>query len=89
MASARYLIEEAGVNVNTKVVVHGFLGSVLVESAYEGDLEMAKLLVEAGADLKRPGFGNIMKSLLYIAAACNHDTVVQYLTERGVCFPPV
>ncbi|KAJ5249560.1 ankyrin [Penicillium chrysogenum] len=89
LASARYLIEEAGVNVNTKVIVHGFLDSVLAESAYEGDLEMAKLLVEAGADLKRPEFDNIMKSPLYIAAARNHDTVVQYLVEKGMCFPPV
>ncbi|KAJ6126137.1 ankyrin [Penicillium samsonianum] len=89
LASARYLIEEAGVNVNTKVIVHGFFDSVLAESAYQGDLEMAKLLVEAGADLKRPEFDNIMKSPLYIAAARNHDTVVQYLTEKGMCFSPV
>ncbi|CAG7940231.1 unnamed protein product [Penicillium salamii] len=89
LPSARYLIEEAGVSVNTDVIVHGFFDSVLAESAYQGDLEMAKLLVEAGADLKRPQFDNIMKSPLYIAAARNHDTVVQYLTEKGMCFSPV
>lgn len=76
-------------NLNTRVIVRGFFDSVLTESAYQGDLEMAKLLVEAGADLKRSEFDNTMKFPLYIAAARNHDTLVQYLTEKGMCFSPM
>ena len=88
-ASATYLIEEAGVDVNKTVTGPGLFDSLLAESAYRGDLDMVKLLVRNGADLKCPDFDNIVKSPLYIAAVSNHETVVQYLIEKGMCFSPV
>lgn len=87
--SARYLIEEAGVDVNKRVILREFFDSFLAQAARRGDLEMVKLLVGAGADLKCPDFDNIAKSPLHIAAANNHDAIVQYLIGKGMCFFPV
>ena len=47
---------------------------------------MVKLLVKAGADLNCPSFQRIIQSPLYIAAARNHEAVVQYLMKNGMHF---
>lgn len=50
---------------------------------------MVKLLVGASASLKYPNFDNIAKSPLYIATTNNHDAIVQYIIEKGMCFTPI
>ncbi|KAJ5477948.1 ankyrin [Penicillium desertorum] len=59
------------------------------ESANQENVEMVKLLVNAGADLKCPSFQRMEQSPLCIAAARNHGAIVQYLIEMGMCFPRV
>lgn len=89
LAVARYLIEEGKVNVNQKICLAGFFASFLTQSASQGDLEMVKLLVKAGADLDCPSFQRMAESPLCIAAARNHEATVQYLIEMGLRFPCV
>ncbi|KAJ6189571.1 ankyrin [Penicillium mononematosum] len=89
LAMAKYLIEEAEVNVNQQVPPPSFFESYLAESANQESLEMVKLLVNAGADLKCPSFQRMEQSPLCIAAFRNHGAIVQYLIEMGMCFPRV
>ncbi|KAH8431441.1 uncharacterized protein LDX57_009103 [Aspergillus melleus] len=79
LASVRYLIEKGGVDVNTP-----FPGGILKRCAYQGNLEMVKFLVEAGADLDKPIFKHAINSPIHIAAASHHEEVVQYLIEMGM-----
>ncbi|KAJ5577664.1 ankyrin [Penicillium hispanicum] len=79
LALARYLIEEGKVNVNQQITL----------SAKQGNLEMVKLLVKAGADLNCPSFQRMAQSPLCIAAARNHRAIVHYLIEMGMRFPCV
>ncbi|KAJ5555596.1 ankyrin [Penicillium sp. DV-2018c] len=87
--TARYLVEEAGVNINHKILVRGCYKTYLAHAAHGGNLEMVKFLVDAGADLKWPNYNSIAEPPLYIAAAKNYDAIVQYLIEKGLCFSPL
>ncbi|CAG8319759.1 unnamed protein product [Penicillium salamii] len=89
LSVARYLIEEGKVNVNQKICLTDFFASFLTQSASQGYLEMVKLLVKAGADLDCPSFQRMAESPLCIAAAKNHEAIVQYLIEIGLRFPCV
>lgn len=89
LALARYLIEEGKVNVNQRISQPGFFKSFLSRSANQGNLEMVKLLVKAGADLNCPSFQRMVESPLCIAAARNHAAIVHYLNEMGMRFPCV
>ncbi|KAJ5542469.1 ankyrin [Penicillium sp. DV-2018c] len=88
--SARYLIDHAGVDVNSRTTLPCSQETYLAEAARRGDLEMVKVLVGAGADLKCPDYDDIIvKSPLFIAAASDHNAIVQYLIEKGMCFSPL
>lgn len=89
LALAEYLIEEGEVNVNQQIPHPSFFESYLAESANQENVEMVKLLVNAGADLKCPSFQRMAQSPLCIAAIRNHGAIVQYLIEMGMCFPGV
>ncbi|KAJ6019797.1 ankyrin [Penicillium canescens] len=89
LALARYLIEEARVDVNQQITLSGFFESFLTQAACRGNLEMVKLLVKAGADLNCPNIQRMAKSPLCIAAARSHGVIVQYLIDMGLQFPCV
>ncbi|KAI9035667.1 ankyrin repeat domain-containing protein [Aspergillus affinis] len=89
LALARYLIEEGGVDVNHKISRTGFFESFLSQAAYQGNLQMVELLVMAGANVNNPGLSRITECPLYVAAARNHEAVVQYLIEKGMRFHSV
>jgi ankyrin repeat protein len=89
LALAKYFIEEGEVNVNQQIPHPSFFESYLAESANQENVEMVKLLVNAGADLKCPSFQRMEQSPLCIAAIRHHGAIVQYLTEMGMCFPRV
>ncbi|GKZ98279.1 hypothetical protein AnigIFM59636_002686 [Aspergillus niger] len=86
LALARYLIKEGGVGVNQKINRTGFFESFLAQAAYQGNLQMVEFLVMAGANVNNPGLSRITECPLYVGAARNHETVVQYLIEKGMRF---
>ncbi|KAL6229257.1 hypothetical protein BDW75DRAFT_225386 [Aspergillus navahoensis] len=92
LALAKYLIEEAKVDVNqqiARITRRSFFDSFLTQSTSQGNLEIVKLLVKAGADLDCPSFQRMANSPLCIAAARGHGAVVRFLIEKGMCFPNV
>ncbi|KAJ5555650.1 ankyrin [Penicillium sp. DV-2018c] len=89
LASARCLIEDAGVDVISRPTCDRFFKIPLIKAAREGNLEMVKFLVCGRADLKWPDDHTIAESPLYIAAAHDQNTIVQYLIEMGMRFRPL
>lgn len=69
----RYLVHR-GVKVKPK---H------LKDAALQGNLEMIKLFVQAGADLNDPDVQAIRYSPYRAGTRRNHDAIVQYLVEMG------
>jgi ankyrin repeat protein len=70
-----------------KVKAHDFFGTPLHVAAAGGFPEIAKMLIDAGADLEAEGIGKGRP--LHTAALTNHAAVATLLIERGAKVDPL
>jgi len=78
------LLLERGVNPNTPSIAVGY--TPLMQTASSANLELVKLLVDAGADLNaedQHGRTALDDAEMYTHSSESHRTVVAFLKERG------
>lgn len=82
-AVGRFLVEEAGADVNARGTT-GF--TALMNAAIRGDRALAECLIEQGArldDREDDVTGSFGKTALHYAAEHGHEDLVRYLVTRG------
>ncbi|KAI9042357.1 uncharacterized protein KD926_005652 [Aspergillus affinis] len=87
LALVRYFLEEHEEDNEEGPRASFKLSGYLRCAAGEGNMEILKYLVKAGADLNDLSFRRAANSPLVLAALENQGAVVHYLTEIGMRFP--
>lgn len=74
------MLQEAIADYGTEIQdQNGF--TPLILSAHIGSRDMAKVLIESGADIH--AVSNLNKTALYIAAEMGHSDILSYLIKNG------
>ncbi|KAL2816087.1 ankyrin repeat-containing domain protein [Aspergillus granulosus] len=68
---------------STTTTIEIFMSNLLTSAAAMGDIEICRMLIEAGADLDAPSGQTIRTTALHRALNCDKQTCVRMLLEAG------